>query len=91
MPAPIGTTRQTARPTISPSAERAARRDARLPDRLAIERQARHLRAQAMARLCHLLRRTGLAVLRRAAAHLPRMARREADRPSHNLHLPEAP
>jgi hypothetical protein len=87
----IGISRQTARPTISPSAERAPLRDVGLPDRLEIERQARHLEAQEMARLLRLLRRTFSTVLRRASAPLARRARREADRPSHNLHLREAP
>ena len=91
MPAPIGITRQIARPTISAFAERAPHRDVGLPDRLAIERQARRLRTQAMARLFHRLRRTASAVLRRASAPLARMARREADRPSPNPHLREAP
>jgi hypothetical protein len=91
MPGLIGITRQTARPTISAFAERAPLRGAGLPDRREIERRARLLRAQAMARLFHLLRRTVSAVLRRAAAPLVRMACREADCPSHNLHLREAP
>jgi hypothetical protein len=91
MPAPIGITRQVARPTVSAFTERAPRRDADLPDRREIEWQAQQLRAQAMARLFQLLHRTVSAALRRAAAPLAQVARREADSLSHNPHLREAP
>jgi hypothetical protein len=88
MPGPIGITRQTARPAISPPAH-SCQADRQLPDRIEIEQQARHLRAQAMARLFHLLCRALAIALRRTSAG--RIVRREAHSPSRNLQLQEAP
>jgi hypothetical protein len=88
MPGPIGITRQTAPPAISPPA-RLREADRQLPDRIEIERQARHLRAQAMARLFHRLCRALATALRRTAAG--RTVRREAHSPSRNPQLREAP